>query len=149
MNYACKKRSRLHEAFSLIEIMVVVAIIGFLIALVGPRAMKMLGKAEITATKATLSKIKDAIVEYQTDVGHIPKSDEGGLKALLEKPSKESVAKKWKGPYIEEADLEDKWGNEIIYHTPPEVHRDKFKRFEIISQGPEDFEEDEDIHVGA
>lgn len=150
MKAAEKKDTKLQDAFSLMEIMVVVAIIGFLVALVGPRAMNMLGKAKITATKANLSQLKDAIIEYQTDIGHIPKREEGGLQALLEAPNKENIAKKWKGPYIKEDQLEDKWGNEIIYHTPPEVHKKEYKRFELISLG-EDEEEggDNDIHDGA
>lgn len=140
----------LRSGFSLIEMMVVVAIIGMLVALIGPRAVKFLSKSEITATKAILSEVKTAIVEYQADIGHIPTQAEGGLRALVEKPNKESAASKWREPYLEEEKLADKWGNDIVYNVPPVLFKEKYKRFELISHGPTGQEDSTDkIHDGA
>ena len=144
-SYTAKKHTmRMMQAFSLIEIMVVLAIVAMLIGLIGPRAAKFLAKSEFTATKAILSQVKTAIVEYQSDIGHIPNQAEGGLRALVEKPNKEAVAAKWKGPYIEEEKLADKWGFEILYNVPPVLFKEKYSRFELISHGPTGQEESTD-----
>ena len=131
------------DAFTMMEIMVVLMIIGFLMAVLGPRIVKFMAEADVRATKMKINKVKEAMNLYKMHLGYYPKNEEGGLKALLEKPAKLSPAKaqKWRGPYLEdEEDLEDKWGDPLIYNRPPEKHKN-YRIFEIISEGGESGEE--------
>ena len=136
------------DAFTLMEILVVVFIIGLLATLVGPRVIGLMTKGKISATKATLSAIKTGLVEYKQDIGHFPTAREGGLDALVIMPNIKGN-EKWEGPYLEaqeEVPL-DSWGNEFEYNLPPVMYKTKYKYFEVISQGEEG--EDKPIHTGA
>lgn len=148
MNYLKKQ-----NAFSLMEMMVVLFIIGLILSLMGPQIAKFFGKAKVSGTKAILSQLKSSILEYNMDIGHFPKRDEGGLNALMEAPSRPEIAQKWSGPYTKEDFLRDKWDNDIIYNCPAEKYKDKFKNFEVISYGKNGEEggtgEDADLYDGA
>jgi general secretion pathway protein G len=121
----------------MMEIMVVVFIIGLLASLVGPKLIKRIAKGKETATKATMASIKDALIEYYQDVGHFPNKAEGGLDALVEKPSTKS-ATNWRGPYLSGGTVPlDKWGNEFEYNCPPERFSSKYQHFELIAESPD------------
>ena len=144
---------RRSSAFTMIEILLVMVIIGFLFAfLLGPRVMDMFGRSDVAVTKLRMQKIKSALIQYKMDVGHYPTKRDGGLKALLEKPSTPAGAK-WRGPYLDdEEDLTDKWGYEFEYNRPP-VRNKKFRVFEIISFGADGQEggndDNAEIYIGA
>ena len=125
------------DAFTIMEILVVVFIIGLLATLVGPRVVELMTKGKVTATKATLTSIKGALTEYNMDIGHFP-SKKYGLQALVEDVEGLGV-KKWKGPYLSgrEEVPEDGWGFEFVYNKPPEHFKKRYKNFEIISHGSE------------
>ena len=145
---------RKNSAFTMIEILIVLAIIGFLFAfLLGPQLLKVFGKSDVAVTKLRMQKVKTALLQYKMDIGHYPTKREGGIQALLEKPKVPTAADKWRGPYLDdEEDLEDKWGNELQYNRPPERSK-KFKIFEIISFGADGQEggdgDDAEIYIGA
>ena len=74
-------------------------------------------------------------MEYKMDMGRYPTKREGGIRALIDKPSIKG-AEDWRGPYLErEDDLLDKWGHEIEYNAPPVKYKNKFRYLEIISYG--------------
>ena len=148
MNYLKKQ-----NAFSLMEMMVVLFIIGLILSLMGPQIAKIFGKAKVSGTQSILSQLKSSILEYNMDIGHFPRKDEGGLNALIEPPSRAEIAQKWSGPYAKEDFLRDKWDNDIIYNFPVEKYKDKFKNFEVISYGANGEEggtgQDSDLYDGA
>ncbi len=131
-----KKRVR-HEAFTMIEILLVVGIIGALAAALLPRLMRRAAQADIGKTKTTMQSIKGAILEYKMDMGRIPLKREGGLDALIQKPTGRG-AERWDGPYIsgkDEVPL-DAWNGEFIYNTGADIkNKNKFRYFELISLG--------------
>ncbi len=136
------------KAFTMIEMMIVVAVIGFLLTLIGPRVIGLLKKGEISATRSTMAALKSAITEYRRDMGHFPTKKDGGLKALIVKPNIPGN-ENWDGPYLEgtkEIPL-DKWGNEFEYNCPPVKYKDKYRYYEIISEGPQG--EDKPLDMGA
>lgn len=135
------------SAFSLIEIMIVVTIIGILATMVGPRIMKAMKEVKATQTKTRLKVLQGALQEYTMDVGRLPLK----LDDLLDQPSDAKVAKRWKGPYVsnEEA-LEDAWGTPVEYNRPPTRFKKEFRYqdYELISLGKDLEESEDDIHVG-
>ena len=136
-----------NKAFTMIEILVVLGIIGFLMAFIGPRVMRYRDKSEIFQLKLKMSQVKDSLLEYKQDMGHYPLKREGGIQALLYKPTTPG-SDKWDGKYLSsEDDISDGDGNVFELNIPPVQSKD-FKRFEIIAPHPSG-EEDKDIIVGA
>lgn len=60
------------KAFTLIEMLIVIVIIGILAAALIPRLSKARGRANDTARKADLSQVAAALVSYQIDKGSFP-----------------------------------------------------------------------------
>jgi len=143
---------RQSAAFTLMEILVVLFIIGFLLAFIGPRIYRRIAQSNVAVTKLTMQKIKNALIEYKQHVGHFPNKKEGGLRALIERPTIRGVAEKWQGPYLDsEDDLQDKWGYDFEFNVPPQ--RDNNLRFfEIVSFGADGLEggegENQEIYIG-
>jgi general secretion pathway protein G len=137
--------SQKKEAFTLMEVMLAVVIIGVLSTLVVPGIIKKMRNMKINTTMHTMAALKSALMDYNQDVGHFPSAEEGNLKALLKRPR---GIKKWDGPYIENTvDVPtDEWNNDFEYNKTPKKYKNIYKFYEIISDGPEDAEED--IHTG-
>ena len=114
-----------HSAFTLIELMLVVIIIGILAAMVVPRLGGRSEEARIAAAKADIeANLSLAIDLYEMDNGAYPKA----LDNLI---SKSSEATNWKGPYIKRKPL-DPWGREYTYQSPG-VHNST--SYDIYSSG--------------
>jgi general secretion pathway protein G len=102
------------RAFTLVEIMLVVAIIGILAALVIPKIAGKSEQARETAAYANIKGgIKSALDQYDVDMGFYPQS----LQDLLTAPGKNAAH--WHGPYFDPAVLPvDPWGNPYQYAYP-------------------------------
>ena len=116
------------EAFTLIELMLVVVIIGALAAMVVPRLVGRGAKALVAAAKADITSISSALGFFEMDNGKFPGAGEG-LNALMRKPS---WANKWNGPYLKKAPV-DPWKSEYKYVCPPKHGTD----FDVYSLGPD------------
>jgi general secretion pathway protein G len=104
------------HGFTLLELLVVVAIIGLLAGYVAPRYFGQVGKSEVSAAKAQLDALEKSLDQYRLDTGHYP-SNELGLNALVTRPPNEP---KWSGPYLRKAVPTDPWGKPYIYKIPGE-----------------------------
>jgi general secretion pathway protein G len=113
--------------FTLLELLVVMAIIGLLASYVAPRFFDQIGKSEIKTTRAQLDALDKALGAYRLDTGHYP-STEQGLRALVESPADEP---RWGGPYLTKLLPADPWGNPYLYRQPGEQGRD----YELSSYG--------------
>jgi len=103
--------------FTLMEMLVVLAIIGLIVGLVGPRILGTVDREspKIAATQAKL--LRGAIENFRLDVGRYPTQEES-LTALVKKPADPPIAARWRGPYID-GDLPlDPWKNPYVYSAP-------------------------------
>ena len=127
-----------NQGFTLIELMLVVIIIGALVAMVMPRLAGRSEQAKVGAAKADVgANIATGLKLYELDNGHYPTAEEGGLNALLTKPSS---ASNWNGPYLEKKPI-DPWGREYVYKAPG-THRSY--DYDLYSLGPDGQEGNDD-----
>ncbi len=116
------------QGFSLIEILVAIAIIGLILATVGPRVMTFFSGAKVDTTKQSLLGIKSTLDMFNLRHGEYPET----LKDLYRKPSNEELAKNWNEAYIDEKKLVDAWKQKFHYtKTPGGQHP-----YELYSYGP-------------
>lgn len=109
---AALARRRRRAGFTLIEMLVVLAIIGLITALVGPRVLKQLSDLRERAAQLQIEGFKSALDIFFIDVGRYPVQSEG-LTALIQKPASLQV---WNGPYLRTDSVPlDPWGREYRY----------------------------------
>lgn len=96
--------------FTLIEILIVVAIIGLLVSIVAPNLLGRFESSKGEIAKAQLETLSSAVQSFYLDVGRCPV-------ALSELVS--STDKKWKGPYLSKRTVPlDQWGRDYQYKCP-------------------------------
>jgi general secretion pathway protein G len=115
-------------------VVVVIATISYFLF---PAFMSSYQRYQAGRTQLTIARISEAISKYTMDIGHPPTAQEGGLRALIRRPSKRIVPEGWNGPYLigEEHVPRDSWNNEFIYNAPPRKFKAIFSEFEIFSYG--------------
>lgn len=102
------------QGLTLIEIMVVVAILGLLAAMIVPNVIGQGEKAKVDLAKANMANIANALDLYKLDNNDYPSTEEG-LEALVEEPPS---AKNWNpAGYLKKVPT-DPWGNEYVYISP-------------------------------
>lgn len=134
------------SAFTLIELMVVIVILGILAAFVVPRLTKRPEEARVTKAKIEISNLEQALELYYLDNGMYP-STEQGLAALIEKPQTGDIPQNWnEGGYLAKGRLTaDPWGYLYIYVSPG-IHNSDFDLYSLGKDGQEGGEEyDADI----
>ena len=119
MKYTKNSNTTHIRAFSLLEIIIALAIV----ALIGGVLMKNLGgifgRSQNDVARLEISRLDTPLMTYRINIGSYPTTEEG-LKALTTAPS--GKEKRWKGPYVDELP-EDPWGRPYQYKYPGEKNR--------------------------
>jgi general secretion pathway protein G len=121
-------RTRKQTAFTMIEIMIVVVIIGILAATIIPQFIGTTHDAKVSTAKGHLSELEAAVERFNVHMDRYPTTEEG-LRILVNSPGGED--NKWRGPYIKQL-RDDPWGNPYQYAFPGVRHPHSF---DIWSRG--------------
>ena len=115
------------QGFTLVEMLVVIAIIGLIMGLIGPRVLNYLSESKVKAAKIQMQSFASALDLFNLDAGRYPSTSEG-LEALVQRAP--GVAA-WNGPYLKGGTVPtDPWGHPYIYRAPGE-----HGAFNIVSLG--------------
>lgn len=121
---------RNQQGFTLLELLVVLAILGLLIGLVGPALMKQFGSAKEKVAHLEIERLATSLDMYKLDTGNYPTTEQG-LQALITRPT--GVAH-WNGPYVKQEKVpEDPWGRQYVYRNPSQRPG---KEYDLLSLGP-------------
>ncbi|MBL9218563.1 MAG: type II secretion system major pseudopilin GspG [Opitutaceae bacterium] len=128
--------------FTLLEILVVLAIIGLLAGLAISNSDKIFGQSQEAVAKVFVrDSLKTSLVRYRIDLGDYPSTAEG-MQALLTAPA--GKAERWHGPYIDAPGGHapvDPWGEPYQYRYPGVKNKDSY---DLFSKGPDKTEGTED-----
>ena len=103
------------SGFTLLELLVVLAILGLMVGFIAPQVVKYLGRAKTDTAKVDLHNIEEALDLFRLDVGRYPSQQEG-LEAIVAKPG---GLDKWQGPYIKQKKVPaDPWAQPYHYRIP-------------------------------
>jgi general secretion pathway protein G len=134
-----------HRGFTLIELIVVIAIIATLAAVVAPAIFQNVGDAKTGAAKSQIEMLSLALNSYRLDNDGYPTTDQG-LNALRVAPVAGNIPGNWRGPYLTRALGNDPWGHPYNYRSPGIENPTSFDLFSLGKDGkPGGTGEDADI----
>jgi general secretion pathway protein G len=130
--------------YTLLELLVVLAILGLLIGLVAPQVMSLLGSSKHKIAEQSIARLGNILDIYRLDVGSYPTSEQG-LAALVKQPP--GIAG-WNGPYVKGEQVPpDPWGRPFQYRSPSQRPGHAFDLYSLGSDGsPGGSGEAEDIY---
>jgi general secretion pathway protein G len=134
------RRGKRSAGFTLVELLVVLAILALLAGIVGPKVLGQLGGAKAKTAGVQIADLEKTLELFKLDVGRYPTAEEG-LDALVKKPPN---AASWSGPYLKGGVPLDPWSHPYVYRPGAGGN------FEILSLGadgaPGGEGENADIH---
>lgn len=128
-NRTCKNRSG-RSAFTLMELLLVLAILLVIAGLVVPKLSGRQKVANIDATKVSIEGLQQAIEMYSIDHDGKAPTSSAGLEVLTQMVKKDP---QWRGPYLDKTPV-DAWGEPFQYRSPGNRNKNGF---DIISAGPD------------
>ena len=131
------------SAFTLVEILVVLAIIGLLAGLAFSNVDRIFGGAQESTAKLFVNEsMKTALTTYKISMGDYPSTDEG-LQALFTAPA--NKADRWRGPYVAEGTkwpILDPWGHAYQYRYPGIHNKNSYDLWSIGKDGVDGTDDD-------
>jgi general secretion pathway protein G len=108
-------RHGLQRGFTLVEMLVVIAIIGMIMGLIGPRVLNYLSESRVKTARIQIQSFSSALDLFYLDTGRYPTTAEG-LAALV-RPT--STVAGWAGPYLKGGNVpNDPWNSPYVYRSP-------------------------------
>jgi len=117
-----RTRRSQQAAFTLLEIMIVVVILGILAVTVVPQFIGTTEDAKVSAAKASIHELETALERFHIHMDRHPTTEEG-LRVLVEAPATDAT--KWRGPYVKLV-RPDPWGAPYQYRYPGLHHPTSF-----------------------
>ena len=111
------RRVARRDGFTLIALLVVIAIIAAVAWVVGPSILGNVGHARASAARSQLQIFALALDSYRLDNNAYPTSAQG-LEALRTLPTTGDATASWRGPYLRQAVPADPWGRPYAYVSP-------------------------------
>ncbi|KNG93782.1 type II secretion system major pseudopilin GspG [Pseudaestuariivita atlantica] len=103
------------SGITILEVLIVLAVIAMIAAVVGPRLIGYLGRAKSETAQLQIQQIGNALQLFYIDTGRYPTNAEG-LAVLMTAPAGDVT---WSGPYLDSAEaLSDPWGRAYVYAEP-------------------------------
>lgn len=124
--------------FTLMEVLMVLAIMGVIMSLVVPKLLGRQQHANVDATRLSIRGVEQALKMYALDHGGRFPTGADGLSVLIERPSQRDP--RWRGPYLDEQPR-DAWGTPLMYEYPGKRNP---SGFDLISPGPDGIQSTED-----
>jgi general secretion pathway protein G len=125
---------RPRHGFTLLELLVVLAIIATLATLVGPSVFRNVSDARVTTARSQIDILSLALNSYFMDNGAFPTSEQG-LEALREAPSVPPSPIRWRGPYLSRTLAPDPWGRPYVYQSPGKSNPQSFDLYSLGRDG--------------
>ena len=142
-----RRRRQSEAGFTLVEVLIVLAILAMLAGMILPRVLGSKKTADVNAVKAQIGGFQGALEQYALHMNDFPTTEQG-LAALLEAPEsgdegEGGSASNWNGPYLSKNEIPvDPWGNDYQYEYP--ATHSTGKDPEIWSFGPDGVDDTED-----
>lgn len=129
---AAPARPNADAGYTLLELLVVLAILGLLVGLVAPQVMNLLGSSKEKIAQQSVVRLGNILDMYRLDVGGYPTTEQG-LEALLKQPA---GADGWAGPYVKGDQVpQDPWGRPFQYRAPSQRPGHDYDLFSLGSDG--------------
>lgn len=129
-NFLKSKNNMLRKGFSLIEIMIVLAIIGGLMALAFT-GFRYLERSKVRTTEAKLSQLDVSLEEYRTAMREYPQD----LDMLVDGPKDPKKRRSWTEPLATPSDLEDAWGKSFEYEPKGRGAQPPYELYTVSPKG--------------
>ncbi len=126
-DWEAHRRRRRRGGFTLIEMLLVLAILATLVAIVAPRLVGRSEQAKFTAAATQISAFEAAIDAFEVDNGRFPRALDELMSAPNDTPN-------WRGPYLRKAVTADPWGAPYVYEMPG---RRNPLGYDLYSVGPD------------
>lgn len=135
-NQELNTRMQRSGGFTLIEILVVMAIIAMLAVMVAPNLFRQQAGAMRDVARTEISTLEAALDIYRLDVGEYPDSLDGLIEDDTDRAS-------WNGPYLRRSVPNDPWDNEYVYEA-------NGREFTLLSYGADGMSggEEDDADIG-
>ncbi len=135
-----QRNNRLQEAgYTLVELLVVLAILALLVGIATPLVLKYLDSAKVSVARVQIDNLSASLDLFKLDMDNYPTQQEG-LQALITAPD---GASDWNGPYVKNTtNLDDPWGHPYQYRIPGQ-----HGAYDLWSEGPHGQDNEEKAEI--